>query len=85
MGFIWGGGIILILILCFSCKPVAFFWDKSIDGTCMNTQPLWYTTSGFQLATDFACLGLPIPVLMKLQLPRKQKISLIFIFILGGL
>ena len=86
MGIIWVGGITLILVCCFSCKPVAFFWDASLEkGTCFNMQPLWYTISGFQLATDFAVLALPIPVLVKLQLPRKQKITLVFVFLLGGL
>lgn len=86
MGFIWSGGIALILVCCFSCKPIAFFWNKTIEnGRCLTLQPLWYTISGFQLATDFAVLALPIPVLVKLQLPRKQKITLILVFLLGGL
>ena len=86
MGFIWVGGITLILISCFSCKPIAFWWDGTIEkGTCFNLQAIWYTISGFQLATDLAVLALPIPVLVKLQLPRKQKITLVLVFLLGGL
>ena len=85
MAFIWIGGITLLFVFSFSCHPVAYFWNASLDGKCIRTLPLWYTMSGFQLGTDFACFGLPIPVIVKLQLPRKQKISLIFVFILGGL
>lgn len=51
----------------------------------MDSQPLWYTMASFQLATDIATLLLPIPVLIKLQIPRKQKFTLIFVFLLGGL
>jgi hypothetical protein len=85
MAFIMVGGIALILISCFSCHPVAYFWDKTVDGSCITRQPLWYTMAGFQLSTDFATLALPIPVLLALQLPKKQKISLVLVFMLGGL
>jgi hypothetical protein len=85
MAFTWIGGIALILIACFSCKPISYFWHAVGPGGCMKSQPLWYTMASFQLATDIAVLILPIPVLVNLQLPRKQKLTLIFVFLLGGL
>jgi hypothetical protein len=45
----------------------------------------WYAFSVFNLLSDLACLGLPMPVLVKLKLPKKQKVSLIFVFALGTL
>ena len=87
MGLIWAGGLTFVFISAFSCTPVKKFWDAddSVDGHCIVTQPLWYSYAGFQLLTDFAVLGLPIPVLVKLQIPKRQKYTLIFVFLLGGL
>lgn len=69
----------------FLCFPPAAFWDKSIDGHCMNKLIVWFTNAGLNIATDFALLILPMPMLSHLQLPRKQKIGLIVVFSLGGL
>lgn len=84
--FVFVGGTAFILANCFACKPVAFFWDKSIEGgRCFNREGLWFSFSGFNILTDFLTWLLPMPVLWKLQLPKKQKMSLIGVFALGGL
>src|SRR5947209_5118912 len=75
IGVIFVGGIAYILASCFACLPVPFFWDKTIQGGhCVNREALWFSFSGFNIITDFAIWVLPMPVLWKLQLPRKQKI-----------
>jgi len=79
-------GLLFLLIASFSCWPVAFFWDKSIKGGhCVNFTAIWFTFSGFSIATDLAIWVLPIPVLWKLQLPKKQRLSLIAAFAFGFL
>jgi hypothetical protein len=85
LGVIIIGGVILSALQMFQCRPVAYLWDKTLSGTCTKAQAEWYTNAGFNLATDIACLALPIPVLLRLQLPKKQKISLVLVFLLGGL
>ncbi|OCT47202.1 hypothetical protein CLCR_02622 [Cladophialophora carrionii] len=65
--------------------PVAFYWDKNIEGGhCIDMMAFWFSFSGFNIVTDVAVWVLPMPVLWKLQLPRKQKISLVAVFALGG-
>lgn len=84
--FITVGGLAMTLTSCFSCQPIAFFSDKSIEGGhCINLVAFWFSFSAFNIITDLAVLVLPMPVLKRLQLPRKQKISLIAVFALGGL
>ena len=69
-----------------ACTPVAFFWDRSIEGGhCINFTALWFSFSIFSIVTDLAIFVLPIPVLWNLQLPRKQKMGLIAAFAFGGL
>ncbi|ETI25459.1 hypothetical protein G647_02232 [Cladophialophora carrionii CBS 160.54] len=85
IGFICVAGITFILVSCFSCMPVAFYWDKSIEGGhCIDMMAFWFSFSGFNIVTDVAVWVLPMPVLWNLQLPRKQKISLVAVFALGG-
>jgi hypothetical protein len=46
---------------------------------------LWFTFAATSIVTDLAIWLLPMPVLKSLQLPRKQKYSLMGVFALGGL
>ena len=69
-----------------SCWPVAQYWDNpESEQHCINHLAFWYAFSGFHIATDLAVWILPIPVLMCLKLPKRQKIPLIAVFVLGGL
>jgi hypothetical protein len=67
------------------CNPPAHFWNSNVKGHCMNELKLWFTNAGLNIATDFALLILPMPMIYKLRLPKKQKLILGFIMSLGGL
>jgi hypothetical protein len=70
----------------FLCYPVAYFWDKTIEGgKCMNQFAAWFTNASLNIVTDFAIVILPMPVLKNLNLPTRQKRSLMLVFTLGGL
>ena len=78
--------ISLMFTVVFSCKPIQFFWDKSIPGgTCLNENVVAYGTTGVNIVTDLIVLCLPIPWLWNLQMPLSRKLNVIGIFILGGL
>lgn len=78
--------ISLVFAIIFSCRPVAFFWDKTIKGgSCINENNLAYGITATNIVTDFVVLLLPIPWLLKLQLPMAKKIGIIGIFLLGSL
>lgn len=69
----------------FSCYPVAKFWDDRIPGGCVNKPALWYANAAINICQDIWLITLPIFILRKLQMPRREKISLILILGLGGL
>jgi len=84
--FITSLGLILIVTSCLSCVPVRFYWDKSIKGgKCISMGPFWLSSASLNILTDLAVWLLPMPVLKILRLPKKQKLSLIAVFALGGL
>jgi hypothetical protein len=69
----------------FSCYPVPKFWDDRSPGGCVNKPALWYSNAAINILQDIWLIVLPILILRKLALPRREKISLIFILGLGGL
>lgn len=69
----------------FECWPIPYFWDKSIDGHCMNQYIVWFFNAGVNIATDFIIVILPIAQIRQLNLPKRQKRLLIIVFGLAGL
>ncbi|KAL2216001.1 hypothetical protein M432DRAFT_647162 [Thermoascus aurantiacus ATCC 26904] len=72
--------IIFTCVISFACHPIAKQWDPSLPGSCINTIASYYGTS---LGFDVIIIVLPIPVLLTLQLKKRQKIVLIGLFGLG--
>jgi hypothetical protein len=80
--------LIAMLYIIFHCWPVAYAWDTSIDGTCNPAQTLadiYYATTAVNIATDWFCALLPVPLLWNVQLNRNAKISVGLILSLGAL
>ncbi|KAN0072015.1 hypothetical protein V8E54_009744, partial [Elaphomyces granulatus] len=84
-------GVIILNWVAFSisailqCRPVAYWWDKTIQGgVCFNVPVFLRVTCVPNIATDVMMLALPITSLMQLRLPLFKKIALCFIFLTGG-
>ncbi|RDW71128.1 hypothetical protein BP6252_07691 [Coleophoma cylindrospora] len=84
VGIVTAFGLFIILTSMLTCLPVAKFWDDTIPGYCQHKRPLWFVHAAFNVCTDFAIMILPMPVLWRLQMPKKQKVTLMCIFGLGG-
>ncbi|KAF1363238.1 hypothetical protein EJ07DRAFT_104201 [Lizonia empirigonia] len=67
----------------FACVPVRAFWTKE-RARCIDQFAMWFTNAAINIATDFAIILLPMPVIRRLQLGRRQKSALIGIFAVGG-
>ena len=73
-------------VVIFNCRPVQYYWDKSIqNGHCINGNLESYLLAATNVVGDIVILILPIPWLVKLQLDTTKKIALIGTFLLGGL
>lgn len=66
------------------CRPIRFFWDKSIDGRCINFYALILTEGILTILTDVALLIIPMPLVWNLKIPRRQKLAVSGILLLGG-
>lgn len=68
-----------------NCVPVAKFWDDSIDGFCLSKPGLWFSNASMHITTDLVILIIPIPALLRIDIPTRQKVALMIMFALGGL
>ncbi|KAG4442030.1 hypothetical protein IFR05_002498 [Cadophora sp. M221] len=82
--FIALGSASISFATIFQCRPVAYFWDKDLRGTCVDVNALAYANSGLSIVQDFLIIGLPIRVVWNMNLDRKKKWSVAFMFALGG-
>jgi hypothetical protein len=86
LGFVVAFGIWGFFGSVFLCYPVQFFWDKKVKGgKCLDQFGVWFSNAGLNIIQDFIILLLPMPVLRRLVIPKRQKKALIVVFALGGL
>lgn len=74
-----------LFAIIFQCTPIQFNWDPTIEGTCVDRRILFTFTAAFNIMTDLLILGLPIWIFADLKIPRRAKIGLLFVFLLGFL
>ncbi|KAJ8114955.1 hypothetical protein OPT61_g3276 [Boeremia exigua] len=67
----------------FACVPVHAFWTKE-PAHCIDQFAMWFTNAAINITTDFIIIILPMPVIRRLQLGKRQKSALIGIFAVGG-
>ncbi|KAI9705382.1 MAG: hypothetical protein M1820_005212 [Bogoriella megaspora] len=86
MGVVIAWFFVNLLCSIFSCRPVSGFWDITMSPPpiCLDRTVLYVVGSTVNISTDFAILTLPITQITKLQMRRRTKIALIFVFLLGG-
>lgn len=49
----------------------------------MNVGTFFYVNASFNVVSDLVVMGLPVPVIAKLQLAKKARIGLAFLFFVG--
>ena len=70
----------------FQCVPVQAFWDKSIQNPkCQDIRASALGTGIANMILDIMLLIIPLPMIWKLQVSRRIKVSLTGIFMLGAL
>ena len=70
----------------FQCVPIAASWDKSIkDARCTHSDAFWYSYGITNLITDAIIFALPMREVSRLHLPRREKIGIMLVFLMGAL
>ena len=69
-----------------NCRPLKYSWiGMSWEEYCFNYNIFWMITGAVEVIIDTAILALPVRMVLGLQLSRKRKVSIMLIFLLGGL
>ncbi|OTA93660.1 hypothetical protein M434DRAFT_64332, partial [Hypoxylon sp. CO27-5] len=79
--FLWMVSVVLETFLL--CRPLAYNWDTSIEGTCGDRNAVYVVAGATNMATDFMVLLMPVPIILKLNMPISQRLGLIATFSLG--
>ena len=73
--------------LIFQCVPVQSIWlgwrGDSGAYTCLNVNRMTLVLAVQQILQDLLILGLPVPLLLKLNTSTRKKLSIFFMFSLG--
>jgi hypothetical protein len=77
--------IVSFLITIFVCRPVSFYWNRDIEGKCMDPQVIAYACSACAIVQDLILLILPLAFIRNLQMMRHRKIGAILMFSIGSL
>ncbi|OJJ79927.1 uncharacterized protein ASPGLDRAFT_158201 [Aspergillus glaucus CBS 516.65] len=72
----------LVLSSFMFCIPVSDFWSPVSQQRCLPKE-VWFLNAALQIATDMWTVFLPMPVLARLKLPRRQKVAVVLVFGLG--
>lgn len=67
------------------CSPVKSAWDPDTPGSCGNQYVLDIIAPIPWILTDFVILFAPLPAVVKLQMPSRQKVALIGLLFIGCL
>ncbi|KAL8738822.1 MAG: hypothetical protein Q9181_000426 [Wetmoreana brouardii] len=68
----------------FTCYPISPFIEAFYHNNCVNGLALWYSMAISDIIIDFFIILLPIPMVLKLQLPLHQRIGVLAMFMLGA-
>ncbi|KAF2646868.1 hypothetical protein P280DRAFT_387957 [Massarina eburnea CBS 473.64] len=79
ISFAWGFFGVLFL-----CTPVEKYWDTQTPGRCINAEAHFWSTAILGIVLDFAIWVLPIPVVGRLRMGRRQSWGLVAVFGLGA-
>ncbi|KAJ5111305.1 hypothetical protein N7532_001840 [Penicillium argentinense] len=86
MGFLVIAGLWMVLSGFVFCVPVHEFWSLNTASRlkhCLPEGPVWFTNAGIQIFTDVVILILPMPVLSRLRLPKRQRAGIMLVFGVG--
>ena len=91
--FVWASNaalcIVIVAVLCERCKPIEYWWDKSLDGTCdaipsSVTQVMGTTQGAWMAASDCVLAVYPVFIFWDLNLSWQRKTGLCLLMS-GGL
>lgn len=84
-GLLAATSLSFVLVACFQCRPLAYWWDRKIPGgVCINVQLFFHAQAIPGIIMDCFIMGLPLSTIWGLQLPVAKRVALALIFAIGS-
>jgi hypothetical protein len=77
--------VAVFFAIVFQCFPIEKTWEPFLEGHCVDRRILFVASSSINILTDLLVLGLPLRIFIDLKIPKRTKIALMFVFLLGFL
>jgi hypothetical protein len=85
IGLLATTSLALILAACFQCRPLAYWWDRTIPGgSCFDIQLFFHAQAIPGALLDVMVMVLPLNTIWHLELPLPKRIALLLIFAVGS-
>lgn len=68
----------------FTCYPVTALIESFYGNKCIDAVPMWLSVVATDLIVDVAILIMPIPMVLRLQLPLKDRLGVLGMLLLGA-
>lgn len=77
--------LLAVVMVATACIPLSAFWDLSIKGAYCHVKNIWWANTYLHVIVDFLIYLLPMPVIIRVHFPRRQKVLLFVLFAFGFL
>ncbi|KAL8337700.1 hypothetical protein RB601_006853 [Gaeumannomyces tritici] len=85
LGLLVATSLAFFVTACFQCRPIAFWWDKSLPGgVCIDVQAFFHSQAIPGIILDAIVIALPLQTVWELKLPVAKRIALVLIFAVGS-
>lgn len=84
MFFVFGYLFCNFLTLTFGCTPTGKYWNPAFTGHCINEIQADYAYGSMNFISDLIMFILPLPMIWRLQLSRRQKVGVSVILMAGS-
>ena len=68
----------------FTCYPITALVEPFYGNKCIDVVPMWISVIISDIILDVLIFLLPIPMVMNLQMPLKQRLAVLCMFLLGA-
>lgn len=67
----------------FTCYPITPFVESFYSHKCLDSVPMWYTSCITDVIVDTIIFIMPMPLVMRLHMPLRQRLGVAAIFFMG--
>lgn len=79
-----------VFLFAFQCDTPGYYFTKirgdakTTGGVCLPPQVVYYPMAVVNILTDVIIWLLPVPTILKARLSKKEKLGLLWVFLIGG-